>query len=131
MINLAAESSQTGTFDNPITWINFGVLGLLVLGFFTGWVWTKLSVDKLTSDHAKLIDSVEKERDRILKERDIAQTKCDDLANMVQDKLLPVVGEFVISTRSLVPALNQFQLLLPRLQEIITGWEGESGPRRK
>lgn len=96
-----AEGADPGSFDSPLAWINFGVLGLLVLGFITGWIWTKVSVDKIIE-----------ERDRCLRERDRAFAERDEMAKIVHKEVLPLVGEFVTATNTFVPAIQQFPQLL-------------------
>ena len=93
------------------TYVNFGVLGLVVLSLITGWLWTKPSVERL-----------EKERDRALAERDKAEAQRDAMAQVLEERLLPVVGDFITTTRSLIPILQQLQQLqqmIPILQQLI------------
>jgi hypothetical protein len=106
------SSLASGTDLGDITsYVNFGVLGLVVLSLITGWLWTKPSVDRL-----------EKERDRALAERDKAEAQRDAMAQVLQERLLPVVGDFISTTRSLIPILQQLQQLqqmIPILQQLI------------
>jgi hypothetical protein len=100
-----------GDFADPLTWINFGALGLILLGLLTGWLWTKPSVDKLTA-----------EKDRAVAERERADAQRDAMAQVLQDKLLPVVGDFVSTTRALLPILQeiqQLQALAPLLHDLV------------
>jgi hypothetical protein len=101
----------TGNDLGDITsYVNFGVLGLVVLSLVTGWMWTKPSVDRL-----------EKERDRALAERDKAEAQRDAMAEVLQERLLPVVGDFISTTRTLLPILQQIQQLqqmVPILQQL-------------
>jgi hypothetical protein len=101
----------TGTDLGDITsYVNFGVLGLVVLSLVTGWMWTKPSVDRL-----------EQERDRALAERDKAEAQRDAMAQVLNEKLLPVVGDFISTTRTLLPILQQLQQLqqmVPILQQL-------------
>jgi hypothetical protein len=93
------------------TYVNFGVLGLVVLSLVTGWLWTKPSVDRL-----------EQERDRAIAEREKAEAQRDAMAQVLQERLLPVVGDFISTTRSLLPILQQLQQLqqmIPILQQFL------------
>lgn len=102
--------AQTSITD-VTTWVNFGVLGLVVLSLITGWLWTKPSVDKLQD-----------EKDRAVKERERSDAQRDAMAQVLQEKLLPVVGDFITTTKALMPVLQQLQQLqqmIPLLQEII------------
>jgi hypothetical protein len=75
-------------FADPVTWINFGVLGLLALGLITGWLWPKHAVE------------------RIIREKEKAEAQRDAMAEVLQDKLLPVVGDFITTTQVLLPILQ-------------------------
>jgi hypothetical protein len=93
------------------TWANFGVLGLVVLSLITGWLWTKPSVDRL-----------EAEKDRVTAEKEKAEAQRDAMASVLQERLLPVVGDFINTTRNLLPILQQLQQLqqmIPILQQMI------------
>lgn len=108
---MTALAANDGTLTDVTTWVNFGVLGLVVLSLITGWIWTKPSVDKLIE-----------ERDRAIREREKADAQRDAMAQVLQEKLLPVIGEFISATRALMPVLQQLQALqqmIPVLQELI------------
>lgn len=93
------------------TWVNFGVLGLVVLSLLTGWLWAKPSVDRLQA-----------EKDRAVRDREHADAQRDAMASVLQEKLLPVVSEFISTTRALMPVLQQLQQLqamIPILQDMI------------
>lgn len=111
-------AAEAPGIDSVTTWVNFGVLGIVVLSLITGWLYTKPSVDKLTE-----------ERDRLIKEREKADAQRDAMANVLQEKLLPVVGDFIATTRALLPVLQQLQQLqamIPILQELIKASEASS-----
>lgn len=123
-----SAAGDTPALTDVTTWVNFGVLGLVVVGLLTGWFWTRPSVDKLLE-----------ERDRALKEKEKADAQRDAMAMVLQDKLLPVVGDFITTTRALLPVLQQFQQLqqmIPILQELIrvsevTGEAKGKAPKRR
>jgi hypothetical protein len=115
---LAAEG---GGLTDVTTWVNFGVLGLVFLGVMTGWIWAKPSVDRLIE-----------ERDRAIREREKADAQRDAMAQVLQERLLPVVGDFINTTRALMPVLQQIQALqqmIPILQELIRVNEVSSDPK--
>lgn len=90
-----ADNNTGSSFSDPLTWINFGVLGLLVVGAVLGYIYFKPSVDRLIE-----------ERDRLLAERDKLADQRDAMANVLQEKLLPIVGDFITTTRALLPLLE-------------------------
>lgn len=106
-----AAGDPGSTLSDVTTWVNFGVLGLVVLSLLTGWLWAKPSVDKLQA-----------EKDRAVKDRERADAQRDAMATVLQDKLLPVISEFVSTTRAIMPVLQQLQqlqVMIPILQDII------------
>jgi hypothetical protein len=110
---IAAGSDATG-FD-PVTLLNYGILGVVVICLITGWLWTKPAVDRLVA-----------EKDRAIAEREKADAQRDAMAQVLQEKLLPVVGDFISTTQALLPILQQIQQLqamVPILQEIIRSGE--------
>jgi hypothetical protein len=112
---MTALAAEGGTLTDVTTWVNFGVLGLVFLAIVTGWIWAKPSVDKLIE-----------ERDRAIKEREKADAQRDAMAQVLQEKLLPVVGDFISTTRALMPVLQQIQALqqmIPILQGLIRASE--------
>jgi hypothetical protein len=118
----AADTTGPALSD-VTTWINFGVLGLVVLSLITGWLWTKPSVEKLLE-----------ERDRLVKERERADAQRDAMAQVLQERLLPVIGDFISTTRALLPVLQQLQTLqamIPILQEIARAKEADSDQKAK
>lgn len=145
--NIAATADPSGgtspvSFDSPLTWINFGVLGLMVLALLTGWVWAKPAVERILTDHKSLDDKHDRDLARVIAEknadiaravleRDKAIEQRDAMGEVLQEKLLPVVGEFVATTRSFLPVLQQLQQLqttLPKLQELLERLGDNRGP---
>jgi hypothetical protein len=118
---LAEILAQAAPFD-PTTFVNFGVLGLVVLSLITGWLWTKPSVERLVA-----------EKERALADRDKADAQRDAMSLILQEKLLPVVGDFINTTRALLPVLQeiqQLQKMFPLIQELIRAGEAH-GPSHK
>lgn len=118
----AADTTPTSTaFDDPLTWINFGVLGILVFLLLTGWLWSKPSVERIDAENKRLVV-----------ERDNAIAKQDAVTTMVQDKLLPLISDMLAAGKSL-PTFVEIQ----RLQQIILDLDrhlqrGEDrGPERR
>ncbi len=104
-----AETLAQAQFD-PTAYLNFGVLGLLVVSLLTGWLWTRPSVDRLTE-----------EKQRAIAEKDRAEAQRDAMAQVLQDRLLPVVSDFITTTKALMPLLQeiqQLQQMVPLLHEI-------------
>jgi hypothetical protein len=115
-----AELLAQQQFD-PSAYLNFGVLGLLVVSLLTGWLWTRPSVDRLTE-----------EKQRAIAEKDRAEAQRDAMAQVLQDRLLPVVSDFITTTKALMPLLQeiqQLQQMVPLLHEIArTGDRSEPLP---
>lgn len=77
-------------------YLNYGVLGLVVIGIMFGWLWAKPGVDRLLA-----------ERDRLIAERDKAEDQRDAAISIAQDKLVPLLTTFVTTTQTLIPLLQE------------------------
>lgn len=65
-------------FADPATWVNFGVLGVIFVGWIGGWLPSKSEVTRLEEDKKRLI----LERDRANAERDEAYEVIRDFNQM-------------------------------------------------
>lgn len=89
-------SATGGTLPQEIApYLNYGVLGLVVLAIFFGWIWAKPSVDRLIA-----------ERDRLIVEKQKAEDQRDAAIAIAQDKLVPLLTSFVSTTQTLIPLLQ-------------------------
>lgn len=125
---LAADPAGTGTagdLTSPVAWINYGVLGLVVIGGIIGWFHFKPEVDRLEADQERLrvdivklrdsqvdeIARVRAERDeyarQMREERDNAQIKLDQMADIYQTSLLPSLNKFLSTIEILMPLLQR------------------------
>lgn len=91
-----ASDAPTAGGGSPLDWVQFGVMGLLILGLITGLFWVKPSVDNIKA-----------ERDRALSERDKADDQRDAMAATFQKELLPVLTKFLTTTEALLPLLQR------------------------
>lgn len=119
-VHTEAELLAQSGFD-PTAYVNFGVLGLVVVSLITGWLWTRPSVDRLNE-----------EKQRAIADKDKAEAQRDAMAQVLQDRLLPVVGDFITTTKALMPILQeiqQLQQMIPLLHEMArTGDNREPSP---
>jgi hypothetical protein len=60
--------------SDPVAWIQYGALGLVVLGFITGWVWPRPSVE------------------RLLRDLERQQGQLDSLVKVYQEQVIPVLS---------------------------------------
>lgn len=81
-------------FD-PTNWINFGVTGVVIVSIVFGWLWAKPAVDELKRQ-------AESDRQRAEK----AEAQRDEAFQIAQDKIVPLLGQFVDTTRTLMPLLQ-------------------------
>lgn len=109
--------------------VNYGVLGLLVVGLALGFFWVKPSVDNLKEQIATLraerdaqIATLRLERDaqvrdilnerekmsvQLRAERDRALTKVDAMADVYNTSLLPGLNKFLTTIEILMPLLQR------------------------
>jgi len=117
---MLAQGDSLSTAITP--WLNLGVTGLVILSLLTGWLWTRPSVDKLQQD-----------KERALADKEKAEAQRDAMAAVLQDRLLPVISEFLATTRTLLPVLQQLQVLqqlLPTLQELARAGDRDPPPSK-
>lgn len=121
----AVEDPGGGDFTNPLTWINYGVLGLIFVGWATGWLHSKSEVQRLEAEIDRLREDIVRLRDeqvaevaRIRAERDLAtvvmreerdraQAKVDSMAEVYQTSLLPSLNKFLTTIEILMPFLQR------------------------
>lgn len=108
MIWAAVEEPGGSGFSDPLTWINFGVLGLVVLGLLTGWIWSKPATERMIQ-----------ERDRLIEERDKAWAQRDAAAAVMQEKLIPVTAELLVAMKALLPLLDRLQSMEPVMRDYV------------
>lgn len=110
---LWAADTPVSTPD-PVTWINYGVMGLLLAGLVAGLFWVKPAVDNLKEQ----IVTLRRERDEqiaqlrldigvIREERDRAYNKVDAMADTYRIDLLPSLNKFLTTTQILLPLLQK------------------------
>lgn len=88
-------------------YLNYGVLGLLVLAIFFGWVWARPSVEKVLAEKDASIDRLVAERDRLLTEKGRAEEQRDAAIAIAQDRIVPLLTTFVSTTQTLIPLLQE------------------------
>lgn len=89
---LAAETTQ----GDPLGWINYGVMGLLILGLVSGIFWVKPAVDRLKEE----VVSRTAERDKAFAQR-------DEMAETFRKELLPALIKFLTVSEALLPLMQR------------------------
>lgn len=108
LAGLSAATSGSTDLPAEITpFLNLGVLGLLVIAIFFGWVWAKPSVEKVIDEKNASIARLEAERDRLLGEKTKAETQRDEAIAIAQDRIVPLLVTFVSTTQTLIPLLQE------------------------
>jgi hypothetical protein len=87
-------AAGTDIFD-PTNWINFGVTGVVIVALIFGWLWPRPGVDQLK-------EQITAERT----EKEKAQVQRDEAYQVAQEKILPLLNEFVQTTQVLMPLLQ-------------------------
>lgn len=88
-------------------YLNYGVLGLLVIAIFLGWVWAKPSVDRVLEEKNAAITQLQAERDRLIDEKTQAEEQRDAAVSIAQDKIVPLLTTFISTTGTLIPLLQE------------------------
>lgn len=105
--------AQDGLSQGVAPYLNYGVLGLLVIGAITGLIWFKPTVDRMLASKDEVllakdenIRDLKQERDRLISERDNAEAQRDAAIAIAQEKLVPLLVTFVDTTQTLIPMLR-------------------------
>ena len=91
-----ASDAPAAGFADPATWVNFGVLGAFFVAWMAGRLPSKSDITRLEKDKARLIG-----------ERDKADEQRDLMAATFQRELLPVLTKFLTTTEALLPLLQR------------------------
>lgn len=102
-----AASTGTNVADEVTPYLNYGVLGLLVLAIFFGWVWAKPAVDRVIAERDAAVSQLMAERDRLIEERARAEQQRDAALAIAQDKIVPLLTSFVSTSQTLIPLLQE------------------------
>lgn len=84
------------TAQDIAPYLNYGVLGLVVIAILAGWLWPKPAVDRLLA-----------ERDRLIVEKQKVEEQRDAAITIAQDRIVPLLSSFVSTTQTLIPLLQQ------------------------
>ena len=104
---LTAAANDQGLSAEITPYLNYGVLGLLVLAIFFGWVWPRPSVDRVVAEKDASIQRLTAERDRLIEERKRAEEQRDAALAIAQDKIVPLLTSFVSTSGTLIPLLQE------------------------
>lgn len=55
---LALWAQEPPTGQSPLDWVEFGVLGLVVLGLLTGLLWARPAVDRILRENDELKNEI-------------------------------------------------------------------------
>ena len=59
---MLAQASDSSSGQSPLDFLQYGVLGLVIVAILFGWLWAKPSVDQLKADK----DKTEVQRDALI-----------------------------------------------------------------
>lgn len=139
---LGDSSSSTPGFEfgDWKFWAQLGSAGFaaaVVTGLFVrGMIVSQDSYNDMTASKDEQIKTIQTEKNeqianlredkaRILQERDKAQLQLTETANMLQTKLIPVVEEFVITSRAFMPMFQELGQIVPELRKAMAAMRRE------
>lgn len=98
---LAQTSQPTASSTGIFEYIQYGVLGLVVVGFLVGFIWAKPAVDRLIKDK----EAAEHQRDQLI---ETYEKQVIPLLQGVEEKMLPAISEMVQAVREMRRDLEYF-----------------------
>jgi hypothetical protein len=84
---LVNVDSNAATF-NPLDYLQYGALGLVIVALLTGYLWTKPSVERLVEDKKR----AEEQRDAIFK--------------TFQEQVIPLMASSTESIKAVIPVIR-------------------------
>lgn len=84
---------------SPLDFVQYGVLGLVIVSLLLGWLWAKPAVDQLRADYQ-----------RVVQQR-------DDLFRMMEAKVVPALLESTTITSALKPVLEDVVRVLDEVRQ--------------
>lgn len=91
---ILAQASGSSSGQSPLDFLQYGVLGLVIVAILFGWLWAKPSVDQLKADK----DKTEVQRDALM---DAYETQIIPVLAEVQQKFIPAVVGMTESVKEL------------------------------
>lgn len=88
---------------SPLDFVQYGVLGLVIVSLLLGWLWAKPAVDALRGDY-----------ERVMQQR-------DDLFAMMDNKVIPALLESNQISTALKPVLEEVVLALEEVRQSARG----------
>lgn len=92
--HMLAQASGSSSGQSPLDFLQYGVLGLVIVAILFGWLWAKPSVDQLKADKGK----TEVQRDALI---DAYETQIIPVLAEVQQKFIPAVMGMTESVKEL------------------------------
>lgn len=93
---------------SPLDFVQYGVLGLVLVALLLGWLWAKPAVDQLRKDY-----------DRVVKQR-------DDLFRTMDDKVVPALLESNQITSALKPVMEDVVRVLEEVRQAVEAPRGRN-----
>lgn len=87
-----------GSVGNPVDFVQYGVLGLIIIALISGWLWAKPAVERVLTD----------------KER--AEQQRDDLLQVYEEKVMPALMESTTAIAALRPVMEDVVDVLERVR---------------
>lgn len=92
LLTIFAQAAQTGT--GAVEFIQYGVLGLVVLGFLVGYIWPKPAVDRILKDK----EAAEHQRDAMI---EAWNHEVIPILQALPEKVVPAIAELTLEVRAL------------------------------
>lgn len=97
-----AQTPPGGATDPILDFVQYGVLGLIIVALLLGWLWAKPAVQQIIKD-----------KERADERADRAESQRDELLKQYEEKVLPVIGENTRASQQLSPLLEEVIRRLP------------------
>jgi hypothetical protein len=108
---LVAQATGNEEADTVLDWLQYGVLGLIVVAFVTGYIVPKPTVKQLIADRDFAAQQASKDRDatiaRIMTDKAAAESARDKFNDINIREVIPAVTDFSRTVTMLLPLLQR------------------------
>lgn len=105
---ILAQTSDSAVGDLP-NFVQYGVLGLVIVAFLIGWIWPKPPVD------------------RLIKDKEAAEAQRDALVKTYEEQVIPAIQAM---NSQILPALTDLATALRDLKDQVAALQLQQASRR-
>jgi hypothetical protein len=88
-------------------YLNYGVLGLVLIGAITGLIHFRPTVDRMLAGKDEVLAAKDEALSRAIEAQSRAEAQRDAAIAIAQEQIVPLLTTFVTTTQTLIPLLQE------------------------